>query len=129
MTNEQLRGITNDMERLHDEVMSRVRFLRRIRAFLSSPASSAVLALLFMLCASIFVSFSDVVRNIMLQGEWGTRFSYTYDAVLHAQIAVQVFAFLTSLSFLVLFTKILFKLRAPVTSIGNYLFSFKFFRS
>jgi hypothetical protein len=124
--------ITEDMERLRQEVMSRVRTIRRIRSVLSSPYLSAVLVLIFVLCASIFVSFGDVLHNIMSQAEWGGRFSYTYSSIVHARIAVQIFAVLTSLSCLALLAKILFRLRTPVSFLGNFLASrspLKFFRS
>jgi hypothetical protein len=132
MRNEEFRLITEDMERLRDEVMSRVRIVRKIRAFLTSPASSATLVVVFLLCTSIFVSFTDIIHNIMIQAEWGGRVSYAYQAVMNTRMSVQVFAFLTSLSLLVLFTKILFRLRTPMYIIGSFLSSFsrfKFFRS
>lgn len=131
MHNNEFRMITEDMERLKERVMSRVRIVRRIRAFLSSPVSSATFAIIFLLCANIFVSFTDIVHNIMIHGEWGSRLSYTCDAVLHTRIMVQIFAALTSVSVLVLLVKILFRLKTPVYFLGNFLTSIplKLFRS
>lgn len=132
MRNEEFRLITRDMERLRVEVMSRVRTVRRIRSFLASPFLSAILTVVFLLCASIFVSFNNIVSNIMAQAGWSGRFYYAYSSLMHTQVAVQIFAFLTSVCCLILFTKILFRLRMPVYSIGNFIVSrsgFKFFRS
>ncbi len=132
MHSEDFKLITEDMERLREEVLSRVRTVRRMRAFWASPFSSAALAIIFVLCASIFVSFGDVVHNIMAHGEWSGRFSYTYASLIHTRIAVQILAVLTSVSCLILFTKILFRLRSPVYFIGNFITSHtsrKLFRS
>jgi hypothetical protein len=111
MRNEEFRLITEDMERLREEVLSRVRVVRRVRAFLASPAASAVVTISILLCASIFVSFGDIIRNIMLHTEWSGRFSYTYSSLMHARMAVQVFAGLTSVSLLVLCVRLLLRIR------------------
>lgn len=130
MPNEDFRLITVEMERLRERVLSRVRMVRRVRAFFASPYSSALFVLAFLLCASTLVSLGDVVHNIMVHAEWGGRFSYTYDALIHARIMVQILAGLTSFSLFILVTKILFKLRTPVYSIGNFIshYSFRLFR-
>jgi len=111
MLNDDFRLITEDMQRLRERVLSRVRMVRRIRAFFASPFSNALFVLAFLLCASTLVSIGDIVHNIMVQAEWGGRFSYTYTALIHARIMVQVLAGLTSLSLFVLVSKVLFKLR------------------
>jgi hypothetical protein len=132
MTRNEFTKISTDMERLRDDVLSRVRTVRRIRAFFASPASSATLVIVFILCASILVSFGDIVHNIMSQTEWGGRFSYTYSSLVHSRIAVQILAGLTSLSCLALLYKILFRLRTPVYIIGTFIVSkspLKFLRS
>jgi uncharacterized membrane protein YjjP (DUF1212 family) len=132
MHNQEFKLITEDMVRLRHEVMSRVRFVRRVRTVLSSPYLSLVFALIFVLCASIFVSLADVVHNIMVQSAWGGRLSYTYSSLMHAKIVVQILALLTSLSCAALFAKILFKLKTPAYYVGNFLVSLrplKFFRS
>lgn len=132
MMHNDFKQVSIDMERLKEEVLSRVRTVRRIRAFFKSPMSSASLVVILLLCASILVSFGDIVHNIMAQGAWQGRFSYTYISLLHARMAVQVLAGLTSLSFLVLFAKILFRLRTPVSSVGNFIanrISFRLFKS
>lgn len=124
--------VREDMARLREEVISRVRTIRRMRAFLASPMSSASLALVLVLCTSILVSFGDIVNNIMAHSEWGGRFSYTYSSLVHARVVVQVLALLTSLSCLVLLIKILSKLRTPAYFIGNFISSrtpLRFFRS
>jgi hypothetical protein len=132
MTTQEYKMIKEDMERLRDEVMGRVRIVRKIRAFFASPVSSAAFVVVCVLSASIFVSFADVLHNIMAQTEWGSRFSYTYLSLVHARILVQVLAVLTSISGLALLAKILFRLRTPVYFIGNFITErtpFKFFRS
>jgi hypothetical protein len=132
MYNDEFAIIQRDMARLKDEVLSRIRTVERIRAFLRSPASNATITLVLILCASIFVSFNDVVHNIMAQGEWGGRVSYTYLAIMQARVLVQVFAGLTSVSCLVLLFKVLMRLKAPAYFIGNFFVTrspVRFFRS
>jgi hypothetical protein len=131
MHNEEYKIIKEDIERLREEVMSRVKTVRRLRAVLTSPYSSAVLAIICLLSASIFISVGDVVHNIMAQGEWGGRLSYTYSSILHTGIIVQIIAGLMSLSCLALFLKILLKLRSPMYFLGHFISSRspKLFRS
>lgn len=132
MSNDNFKLVTDDMARLREEVMSRVRTVRRLKAFLASPISSATITIVCVLSASILVSFGDIIQNIMTHAEWGGRVSYTYSSLMHARIAVQVLAALTSVSLLILLSKILFRLRTPAYFLGTFIVSrspLKFFRS
>ncbi len=107
MTNESYRTMQLNMGRLREEVLSRVRTVQRIRAFLASPASSATLVVVFLACASIFVSFGDIARNLMMHSEWSGRFSYTYSSLMHTRVIVQIFAGLIMALGLIFVTKLL----------------------
>ncbi len=112
--------------------MSRIETVNQVRNFLMSPISTATLVVAFLLCGTIFVSFADIIRNIMLQAEWGGRFSYTYSSFLHTRMVVQVLAVLTSISCLLLLAKIMLRLRTPIYGIGSFIASrspLKFLRS
>ncbi len=107
MTNENYKIMQTNMERLRDDVLLRVRTIQKIRAFIASPASSATLLAVFLACASIFVSFEDIIHNMMTHAEWTGRLSYTYTSILHARIVVQIFAFFVSALGLMLIVKLL----------------------
>ncbi len=71
------------------EVMSRIRTVRNIWLFTTSPLASALFAAALIFCSSILISFTDVLANIMTQVDWVDRFSYAYSSLLHTRIIVQ----------------------------------------
>ena len=121
MTRDEYSLIREDVARLREEVMSRVRTVRKIKAFFASPLCSASFAVVFISCTTIFVSLRDIVHNVMLQTEWGERFFYTYSSLLHTKVMVQILALLASACCLILFLKVLMKLKAPVYFVGKFL--------
>ena len=108
-----------------EDVMSRVKTVRGVRTFMASPLSSIFLATVLILCASIVVSFDDVLHNIMVHKEWGGRLSYTYSSLIHSRIVVQVFAFFTTVSLTMVFIR---SIRTSLHFVGN-LSPLRFFRS
>lgn len=115
-----------------EELMNRVRTVRIVRSLLGSPLAGAFFAAVFLVCISIFVSIGDVVRNILVQGEWSGRFSYTYSSLMHSRITVQILACLTLISFLIMLARSVRHIRVPIYFIANFISSIsplKFFRS
>lgn len=115
-----------------NDLMVRIRTVRRFRAFMASPAASALLAGIFLLCGSIFVSIGDVIQNIMAQGEWGGRFSYAYSALMHSRFVVQALALLMMISCTMVFVRSFRLMRTPLFAMGNFIASIspiKFLRS
>ncbi len=113
-------------------LMSRVRTVRSIRAFMASPLSSACMAILFVTISCVLVSIGDVTHNIMAHGEWSGRLSYVYTSLMHSRIIVQALVFFTIVSCFMVLVRSAFKLRTPLYFVGNFIVSMspvRFFRS
>lgn len=116
----------------NETLMSRIRTVNEVRSFASSPLAGACLAMLFLIITSVMISVGDVVHNVMVQSEWGSRFSYIYSSILHSEIIVQALAALTFISCLMVLYRSLRRLKTPLYFVGNFIVSYspvRFFRS
>lgn len=96
------------------EVMSRIKTVRNIWLFTTSPLAGAIFTTALIFCSSILVSFGDVVANMMAQVDWSERLSYVYSSLLHSRVIVQTMAILVVGSMLMLSINSVRRLRAII---------------
>ena len=82
----------NPESNVRNEIMSRVRTVRGVRGFFTSPLTSSLFGIALIACMSILVSLGDVFANTMAQGNWSERFSYAFFSFLHSRFIVQTLA-------------------------------------
>ncbi|MDP3962661.1 MAG: hypothetical protein Q8Q03_02235 [bacterium] len=96
------------------EVMSRIKTVRNIWLFSTSPLAGVIFTAALIFCSSILVSFGDVVANMMMQVDWTNRLTYAYSSLLHSRVTVQALAILLAGSFLMVSINSLRRLRAII---------------
>lgn len=80
----------NNRERLHADVMRRVRYIYIMRLFCTPLVIEAALFAIFAVVICLTISIPSVVSNIAQLSYTTESISYIYKATIHTQLLVQV---------------------------------------
>ncbi len=114
---------------MHNDVMTRVKTVRGLRMFLTSPLSGGILVCAFTTWIAIIVSVKHVYINALHHGNLADCLFYVYSSFLNSRVIVQILAALIALGCGMLLLNCLRVLKNKILSpIGHFLFSFLQFR-